>query len=155
LTRYEVERLDAQGRVKYIYNVGKKIEWPMDEKDTDQDVIYRIRVYPTSRLVTNVVSNKIYFFRNQKLFVPDAFTPNGDFTNEIFEIKGLFIKDAQLTIFSRTGQIVFYTNDWKKGWDGKNSDGVTVENGTYTYLIEAKDTKGNASRQAGTVQVLR
>jgi gliding motility-associated-like protein len=156
LARYDVERLDAQGRVKYIYNnIGKKIEWPMDEKDPDQDVIYRIRAYPTSRLVTNVVSNKIYYFRNQKIFVPDAFTPNGDFVNETFEIKGLFIKDAQLTIFARTGQTVFYTTDWKKGWDGKNSDGIDLPSGTYTYLIEATDLKGNTSRQAGTVQILR
>ena len=155
LSRYDIERLDGQGRIKFVYNVGKKTEWLMDDKDPDQDVVYRIRAYPTSRNVTNVVSNKIYYYRNQKLFVPDAFTPNGDFLNEIFEIKGQFIKDVQLTIFARTGQTVFYTTDWKKGWNGKNSDGVDVESGTYTYLIEATDTKGNANRQAGMVQVLR
>jgi gliding motility-associated-like protein len=155
LTRYDVERLDAQGRIKYTYNNARKTEWPMDEKDTDQEVHYRIKATPSSRLVSAVYSNKIYYFRNQKIFVPDAFTPNGDFFNETFAIQGQFIKDAKLTIYSRSGQTIFYTTDWKKGWDGKNSDGIEVESGTYTYLIEATDTKGTATRQAGNVQVLR
>ncbi len=155
VSRYDVERLDPQGRVKYVYNVGKKTEWLMDDKDTDQDVIYRIRAFPTSKLVTNVVSNKIYYFRNQKIFVPDAFTPNGDFINETLEIKGQFIKQATVTVYSRTGETVFYTTDWKKGWDGKNYDGIPLESGSYTYLIEATDTKGNMNRQVGNIQILR
>ncbi len=151
---YTVERLDAQGRVRKNYAVASNTtDWLMDANDTDQDVIYRIRATSTTKI--SGVSNVVSYFRPMKLFLPSSFTPNGDNINEVFEVKGLFIKEAKLSIFARTGQLIFQTDDWKKGWNGINADGQSLESDTYVYTIEATDLKGNHDVVRGTVQLLR
>lgn len=77
-----------------------------------------------------VVENKINFF------VPNVFTPNGDGTNDLFEvfIEGLII-DYKITIFNRWGGVVFQSTDPEISWDGFEN-GDQSSSGVYVYLIE-------------------
>ena len=52
------------------------------------------------------------------LFVPTAFSPNGDGENDIFYIDGTCIKTFLLQIYDRWGEKVFETDNINKGWDG-------------------------------------
>lgn len=73
-------------------------------------------------------------FVSENLF-PTAFTPNTDGLNDKFRINtgvGYNLKDYQLRIFNRFGQLVFFTNEVEEGWDGdfnKMPQGI----GTYFY----------------------
>lgn len=87
-----------------------------------------------------------------RLFVPSAFTPNGDGKNEYFEIQGTGIKDYSLRIFNRWGEQVFYTNDMGVSWDG-TSKGALVPSGGYTYLIEYRTWNNKYRMKKGTVSV--
>lgn len=60
------------------------------------------------------------------LFVPNAFTPNGDHLNEVFLAKGNGINSFDMKIFDRWGNLIFRTDDMNEGWDGK------IQGGNYT-----------------------
>lgn len=69
------------------------------------------------------------------LFVPDAFTPNGDGVNDEFTAIGYNIKTFLMQIYNRWGVKVFETTQIDKGWNGdcKQTD---CETGVYAYYIE-------------------
>ncbi|MBI3503136.1 MAG: gliding motility-associated C-terminal domain-containing protein [Bacteroidetes bacterium] len=57
------------------------------------------------------------------LYVPNAFTPNGDRLNEIFLAKGEGITSFDMKIFDRWGNLIFASANMKEGWDGKIQGG--------------------------------
>src|SRR5690606_13376374 len=70
-----------------------------------------------------------------KLYVPTAFTPNGDGKNDYFDVKASCIEDLvsyRVQIFDRWGQKVFESTDINISWDGGNVDRL----GTFTYNIQ-------------------
>jgi gliding motility-associated-like protein len=74
-----------------------------------------------------------------KVFIPSAFTPNGDGDNDLFKALGTeLITEFHLKVFNRYGQIVFETNDKNKGWDGKLS-GQPSPAGGFVYILSYKD----------------
>jgi gliding motility-associated-like protein len=154
LQEYRVQRLDAQGRVLRTEYRGRMNEWDMANTTApEQEVIYRIQTVATNG--ASSFSNVVRYFRPMKIFVPSAFTPNGDNTNETFEVQGQFIARASLTILNRWGHAIFQTDDWKTGWSGTTAGGQALESGTYVYVIEATDTKGNSAVQRGEIALLR
>jgi gliding motility-associated-like protein len=76
--------------------------------------------------------------------IPEGFSPNGDGVNDIFEVKGLDLnnQDAELKIVNGAGSEVFSTSkiginkDTWIPWDGKNSYGYDLPEGTYYYLLK-------------------
>ena len=73
-------------------------------------------------------------------FVPNAFTPDGDEFNQVFQpvfTTGFDPSDFNMTIFNRWGEIVFETEDHAFGWDG-SYNGLLVPEGVYTWKIEFK-----------------
>ena len=75
------------------------------------------------------------------VFIPNAFTPNGDSDNELFLPVGYGIKSYEITIFDRWGNTVFKSNETDKAWDGKVK-GKPAEQDVYIYRIAIK-TMGN------------
>jgi gliding motility-associated-like protein len=79
--------------------------------------------------------------------IPEAISPNGDNINDSLIISGLDLanQEAELTIVNGTGTMVFSTSNrgnssWKN-WDGKNSQGVELPEGTYYYLLKVISVK--------------
>jgi gliding motility-associated-like protein len=70
-----------------------------------------------------------------RFFAPNAFTPNGDGTNDIFYLVNHNLEIAEFTIFNRLGEVVFNTRDLSKGWDG-SYQGSPCATGKYFYKIE-------------------
>jgi gliding motility-associated-like protein len=90
----------------------------------------------------------------QPLAIPNAFTPNADGINDIFEVYGNDIQDFSMIILTRTGQIVFESKDIKAGWDG-SIKGKPAELGVYIYRIQFKDQNGTERKQNGQITLLR
>ena len=80
-------------------------------------------------------SASVCLISENKLFIPNIFTPNGDDHNELFEIYGLNIRTFSMIITNRWGDLVFQTDDISKFWDGKY-EGRLVPQGDYLYSIE-------------------
>jgi gliding motility-associated-like protein len=90
-----------------------------------------------------------------EIFVPSAFTPNGDGKNDI--IKPVTIGIAQLSyfrIYNRWGQLLFSTSEMNTGWDG-TLNGTRQPSGTYVYMAGGTDYKGNKISRKGTVVLIR
>ncbi len=92
------------------------------------------------------------------LYVPNAFTPNGDGVNEIFIPTGTGIDATQfeMWIFDRWGNLIFYTDDLYRGWDGKAKGGAAVAQvDTYVYRIQCTDDMGVAHKYLGKISLLK
>jgi gliding motility-associated-like protein len=87
------------------------------------------------------------------LYVPSAFTPNGDGKNDTFKALGV-VADYSMEIFNRWGERVFTTNNLQSGWDG-NYKGVIQPNGMFVYLIRYQTNQHILKTQSGTVSLIR
>ena len=95
---------------------------------------------------------------DQKIYVPNAFTPNGDGENDLFFPKGFSIdwNTFEMFIYDRWGELIYLTNDVNNGWDGKHKDSNELcQLGVYAWLIIVKDIYGNDIKLTGTVTLLR
>jgi len=75
---------------------------------------------------------------NYDLFIPNAFSPNGDGANDMFMLYGNLqaLKQIQMRIFNRWGEKVFETNNINFQWDG-TFVGAPLPPGVYTYTLQA------------------
>ena len=88
------------------------------------------------------------------LVVPNVFTPNGDNANDIFKINALNITEFDAVIYDRWGLQLFSWSDITKGWDGKVAGKLATE-GTYFYIINAKDTSGKELKKQGSFLLIK
>lgn len=91
--------------------------------------------------------------RDWDVFIPNAFTPNADNTNDIFIPVGYGLSEISLTIFNRWGTVIFKSNGETIGWDG-TSKGKTCEQGVYIYQAEIVTMGGNKVKRTGHVTLL-
>jgi gliding motility-associated-like protein len=92
-----------------------------------------------------------------ELFIPNAFSPNGDGINDVFGVEGANVTDFKMWIFDRWGREVFFSNDINKKWNGSNQDGEYYPGTTtFNYLIEYKGPgEDDATKLTGTINLIR
>ncbi|HWB25632.1 MAG TPA: gliding motility-associated C-terminal domain-containing protein [Chitinophagaceae bacterium] len=89
------------------------------------------------------------------VFIPSAFTPNGDGRNDVFRILGLQGQQLEdFSIYNRWGQLVFRTKDPAKGWDG-TLNGKMLATETFVYIIRYMSLGGIHKFARGTVSLIR
>ena len=91
----------------------------------------------------------------QRVFVPTAFTPNGDYINDEFLAVATNITDYSMHIYNNWGHLLFESYDLYRGWDGRDRKGEDVNLGTYVYIIRYRDHKGNPHTERGFINLLR
>jgi len=89
-----------------------------------------------------------------ELFIPNLFSPNGDGTNDKFEVFGFGIRDFDLKIFNRWGEKVFESTNQYSYWDGSYK-GVMQNPEVYTYLLNATYLDSRKVTKTGTVTLVR
>ena len=87
-------------------------------------------------------------------YIPDAFSPDGNNRNDIFIPKGLNVTDFEMYIYNRWGELIFQTNDFNNGWDGKY-EGSECQQDVYVWLIRWRDVNNKPSQSIGHVTLLR
>jgi gliding motility-associated-like protein len=89
-------------------------------------------------------------------YIPNAFTPNDDGINDYFSGKGVFIKDYEMIIYDRWGNLIFYTNDINKPWDGTANHGTEIaQRDVYIYTVKITDINRKKHSYKGTVTLER
>jgi gliding motility-associated-like protein len=85
------------------------------------------------------------------IYIPNAFSPNGDGVNEIFKpvVKGA--RSFSFQVFNRWGAKIFETNNANEGWAGEE----VPQNGIYVYKLSVTDFLGNITLKNGTIQVVK
>jgi len=106
-----------------------------------------------------VDNSSCYEIEEELFYVPNAFTPDGDEFNQIFQpvfTSGFDPYDFKLLIFNRWGEIVFESNNASIGWDGTYSDSGIAKNDIYTWRIEFGSVNNDYRKVVvGSVLLLR
>ncbi len=88
------------------------------------------------------------------IFIPTAFSPNGDGQNDILYARGHNIAAFHLAIFDRWGNKVFESQSMNQGWDGTYNY-KPMETGTYVYYADGSYTDGKTFHQKGNITLVR
>jgi gliding motility-associated-like protein len=97
----------------------------------------------------------VNIYKGPDIYLPNAFTPNGDAINDLFKGIPVGIKQFNyLKILNRWGQLIFSTADYNKGWDG-TWHGQNQPAGAYIVLCNGIDFKGNIIDKRQTVLLIR
>jgi gliding motility-associated-like protein len=103
---------------------------------------------------TDTINVKV-FFLPPDVYVPSAFTPNKDGSNDNFKPIAIGLKSIEnFSVFNRWGQLLFSTNKIGAGWDGTLKS-VKQDGGTYVWTVAATDYKNNKINRKGTVILIR
>ena len=105
-----------------------------------------------SAVITIVVLNPVC--EEPFIFMPNAFSPNGDGENDILKVEGRTIDELYLAVYDRWGELVFETNDPSEGWDG-NFNGELSEPDVYGFYLKLKCTNGEEYFKKGNITLLR
>ncbi|CAL1519206.1 gliding motility-associated C-terminal domain-containing protein [Chitinophaga sp. MM2321] len=89
------------------------------------------------------------------IFVPNAFTPNGDGLNDIFRIVNYHGQQLQdFSIFNRWGELIYHTTNPAAGWNGTYRN-VPQPIGSYVYMIRYLNMDGIQRLLKGTITLTR
>lgn len=95
------------------------------------------------------------FKTNPQIFVPTAFTPNGDKKNDRFTFVPVGISKVDFfRVYNRWGQLVYSTTSQFPGWDGKIG-GKEQGTGVYVWIVKGSDFTGKVVTAKGTVTLIR
>ena len=99
------------------------------------------------------VTVKIY--KGPDIYLPNAFSPNNDGLNDLY--RGIPVgidRFGFMKIYNRWGQLLFYSTDHRKGWDG-NLKGVRQETGTYVVIVSGTDFLGHVISKRQSFLLIR
>ena len=90
--------------------------------------------------------------------IPDihnVFTPNGDGTNDYFDFGEFAMKEIDVSIYNRWGEMVINWQDSNHQWDGRGIDGQDLPEGVYYYVLIATGEDGYDYQKKGSITLLR
>jgi len=151
--------VDGVGLNKFVWTPGVGLSNPLvaDPVASFSEVgVYHYVVLATAPdgcSGTDSITIKAYAFAD--IFVPSAFTPNGDGHNDVLRAIPVSIRSFKyLSIFNRWGQQVFTTTNVGVGWDG-SFNGTPAPPGTYVWIVGGIDYSGRVVEKRGTVILIR
>ena len=101
-----------------------------------------------------VVSDTVNVKVKVVIFVPTAFSPDGNGTNDILRPLGELNSIEKFKIFNRWGQLMFETNVIGAGWDGKFK-GADQPSDTYTWILTGVGKDGLPLKLSGKTLLVR
>lgn len=145
------------GFVNYLWSPSYGLNNPNIQSPLailDRNTTYNVKAITASGCI-GTDDIKISVFAGPTIYVPNAFTPNGDGLNDL--IKAIPIgmqKFNYFIIYNRFGQKIFSTNDPNIGWDG-TLKGAGQNSGAFIWMAEAIDYKGVSHKQKGQFVLIR
>ncbi len=115
--------------------------------------LYTLRVGNTSGCYYSD-SIRIKSICKPRLYIPDAFTPDGNGLNDVFKPYALSLQNYHMTIYNRWGERIFETYSTNEGWDG-TFNGKEATPDIYIYIIDAKDLQNKRIVQKGILTLVR
>jgi gliding motility-associated-like protein len=88
------------------------------------------------------------------LYVPNAFSPNGDGRNDIFTLYGVGIKSFSLKVYDTRGFVLYDSDELSDGWDGMVNGKPALE-GLYYFLADVTFVDDTRNRQKGQLTLIR
>lgn len=130
---------------------GQSVTATVDETSTYEVTISQ---GSCSAKTTVTVYTKEYVCGDVFIFVPNAFSPNGDNVNEVMYVRGENLEEIDFKIFDRWGELVFSTTDQSVGWDG-TFKGEKVDPDVYVYHLRVICFDGQENLIKGNITLMR
>ncbi len=154
---------EAQGASNYLYFISDGFVVTGQASFSHEFTSNNAQIYTVLQVVTNSFGCKDSIEHDIKInpaytfYIPNAFTPNSDGTNEVFKGTGIGIKNYTMMIFDRWGELIFQSDDLEKGWDGtfKGKGGEKVQEGVYVWKVQLRDETNKEHDFDGTVSVIK
>lgn len=142
----------------FVKNAAK-VEWSFGSIDDAVEVypyentIYEAYITTLSGHDTIITVN--VQVEDCEIFVPSAFTPNGDGLNDVFKIEtDMDFKAFELSIYTKSGKLMFTTYSQHAYWDGTYKGQALLQD-IYIYIILYTDKLGKRHQQKGHFMLLR
>jgi len=118
-------------------------------------ILYKLYVYNEAGCLDSAFTTVKVFDTKPSIFVPTAFTPNGDGRNDRLRPIAAGIKNIQyFNVYNRWGQLVFSTRTSEEGWDGRVG-GQLQGTATYVWIVAGTDYLGAPYFQKGITTLIR
>jgi len=140
---------------RWHFGEGRRFHYTFEPRHTyAQSGEYWVQLVVTSQFgCKDTVGDKI-FVDDISLFVPNAFSPNGDDHNEYFFARHIGMQSLQISIFDRWGKPVFESTNPNFQWDGTRQ-GRPLPEGVYTYVLKALGYDNRIHERTGTLTLIR
>jgi gliding motility-associated-like protein len=120
----------------------------------NQDISYTLRVSNQQGCFGYATVN-VKYYTGPELYIPNAFTPNGDGLNDRFRFIPVGITQYKyFRIYNRWGVEVYSSTDFRTGWDGIYK-GRPAPVDTYIWILKGTDFNGKDITKQGTVTLIR
>lgn len=103
---------------------------------------------------TLIIYVKDVFCEDPYIYVPNAFSPDGDGINDILYVRTPFAEQLYFAIFNRWGEVIFETTDIEVGWDGTYK-GKKLDPGVFVYYLEVGCYNKEQFKKKGNVTLIR
>ncbi len=152
----------SQNATKYTWLFGDSLNSNSKDKNPDFTFI-RPGVYKVKLIAQNdygckdSITKEFTVLPAGKLYIPNAFTPNGDMFNEVFKFvyPESAYKKVEMTIYNRWGGFIYETSmPGGKWWDG-TFEGTPCSVDVYFYVAKAIKINGEVNDYHGTITLLR
>jgi gliding motility-associated-like protein len=121
---------------------------------TGNDVQYLIDITDSHTCVTTDTL-LMQVLKKPGYYLPTGFTPNGDGLNDVARPYLVGQKALRnFSVFSRWGQLVFYTTKEGEGWNGKYN-GENLDTGVYVWMLEFYNNNNQLITEKGTITIIR
>jgi len=128
------------------------------ENGIEQEVLYVLSFNSVSSTSLSeeyiLKSNPVYLKYEQVVYIPAAFTPNGDGLNDVIEIFGMPSQDFTWRIFNKWGELAASIVNNIPAWDGILQNGKTIA-GVYTYTLEYRTLENELFQQQGSFVLIK
>lgn len=120
----------------------------------DPGIYYITLVAIDDKGCTDTITKPINIEEEWYVYVPNTFTPDGNRSNNDFRVSTVGIRELQIAIYDRWGELIFEAYDKDFVWDGTYG-GALVNDGTYTWKIHFITNSGRDKKMYGHVNVLK
>lgn len=103
---------------------------------------YRVTGFKAANTSITSLSNTAEALPKATLYIPSAFTPNGDGINDKFGVKAQNITDFNLRIYNRWGELVFESDNIAELWDGRYQGEAITSTDVFVYTVKAIGING-------------
>lgn len=151
---------------QYLGDKKDKVVWLFDKSTVNKIIAQNANVtfIDTGQTIIKLTATNIYGckdtlskainIKDENIYIPNAFTPNGDGLNDYFKPIGHGIKSCKMAIYNRWGEEIFVSNVMSEGWNG-TLKGEMLTPDVFVYIVQAVGNSGQTYYLKGTVTLLR
>lgn len=153
----QVVNLLATGGVDYEWMPASLFQEPYAQNPTlmlqdDTEIILKASI---NNACVSYDTLSIKVLDGPEIYVPTAFTPNGDGLNDnLRALPAGIISGFYFRVYNRFGQLMYETQDFNKGWNGRWK-GMQSPAGTYVWVAGGEDFSGKKLTKKGTIILIR